>query len=345
MAEERAATGKEFLATAIVAFEVTSRVGVAATPSALIDRGFHNTSIFGVFGAAAAAARLLALTQEQFVSALSIAASHASGLHEYTQTGGEVKRLHAGIGAAGGIRSARLARYGMTGPRTALEGRRGYLQAYSAHPKPDLLVADLGRSWALMGCRIKPFACCGIMFQHIDALQSILKEHRLRADDIRSIHAGVDRLSYKIVNTIGPEPVDMTGAQFSIQFTLAMTAVKGDNDFATYLEAGRGGYRDSAILALAHRVTVGLDEECDRAFPDQWLGRVTVTTNDGRVLETIALGKRAVSDKEIVTKFRGLAGTVLSAQHVDEIMQRVEGLEDLRSIGELTSLLTTRRAP
>jgi 2-methylcitrate dehydratase PrpD len=137
----------------------------------------------------------------------------------------------------------------------------------------------------------------------------------------------------------------MTGAQFSIQFTLAMTAVKGDNDFTTYLEAGRGRYRDPAILALAHRVTVGLDEECDRAFPDQWLGRVTVTTNDGRVLETTALGKRAVSDEEIVTKFRGLAGTVLSAQHVDEIMQRVEGLEDLRSIGELTSLLTTRRAP
>ena len=58
-----------------------------------------------------------------------------------------------------------------------------------------------------------------------------------------------------------------------------------------------------------------------------------------------ALGKRAVSDEEIVTKFRGIAGTVLSAQHVEELVQRVEGIEDLRSIGELTALLTTRRAP
>jgi len=341
MAEEQSASGAEYLLASIIAFEIISRVGVAATASALIDRGFHNVSIFGVFGAAATAAHLLKLGQDQFVAALSIAASHASGLHEYTQTGGEVKRLHAGIGAAGGIRSARLAAFGMTGPRTALEGRRGFLQAFSAHPKPELLTQDLGSTWALMGCRIKPYSCCGIMFQHIDALRAILDEHPLRADEIKDIWAGVDRLSFRIINTIGPEPADMTGAQFSIQFTLAMTVTKGSNDFSEYVDAARKNFRDPAIVDLAKRVRVDLDAECDAVFPEDWLGKIAVTTKDGRVFEAKAYGKRPVTNEEIETKFQGLARQVVAPDVVTTLMDRVRNVEKLGSIRELTALLRT----
>ena len=343
VAEERSGTGADYLLASVIAFETISRVCLAVTESAMVMRGFHTVSVCGVIGAAAATSRLLDLGADQFVSALSLAASHASGLHEYTQSGGEVKRLHAGMGAAGGIRSARLARLGMTGPRTALEGRKGFLQAYSVDPKPERLVEGLGEDWALMGCRIKPHSCCGIMFQHIDALRALVEEHALRPDDIEEIWVGVDRFSFTIVNTIGPEPKDMTGAQFSLHFTLAMTVVKRSNDFVAYLDAAKQAYKDPQILTLAHRVRVELDRECDAVFPKQWLGKIAVTMKDGRVLKSQAYGKRAVTRAEIEAKFRQLAMQTMPVHEVETVMERVDSVEKLSSVSELSALLRTSR--
>lgn len=340
MAEEQEASGADYLLASIVAMEIISRVTEAATPSYLIDRGFHATSIFGVFGAAAGAARLGKLELSQFVCALSIAASHASGLSEYTQTGGEIKRAHAGFAAAGGIRAARLARLGLTAPRTALEGNKGFLQAYSAHPKPDLLTQEIGRDWALMRCRVKPYSCCGAMFHHIDALRSILREYPMSPEEVKEIWVGIDRLSSAVNNTIRPEPKDMTGAQFSLHFTLAMTVAKRRNDFATYLEASKAGFKDPAILDLSRRVRVEFDPECEEAYP-RWLAKVVVTTHDGRTLKGRAFGQREVPPGEVEAKFRGLALQTISSGTVDSLIERVQNLERLNSMAEVTALLRT----
>ena len=51
---------------------------------------------------------------------------------EYDQSGGEVKRLHAGSAAHSGVEAAQLAQLGLTGPRTIFEGQRGIFRLFAA---------------------------------------------------------------------------------------------------------------------------------------------------------------------------------------------------------------------
>jgi 2-methylcitrate dehydratase PrpD len=122
-------SGKGLLTGVALASEVITRVGESGMKW-MLARGFHETCILGVFGASAVAAKMFGMDPRHIAYAMSIAGSHASGTTEYTQSGGDVKRVHAGIGANAGIRSALLARNGLTGPLTILEGQRGVLQSF-----------------------------------------------------------------------------------------------------------------------------------------------------------------------------------------------------------------------
>src|SRR6185369_10038619 len=138
-------------------------------------RGFHSTSVYGPFGAAASAAKLLKLNPDEITYALGIAGSHCSGTTEYDQTGGDIKRLHAGIAGMAGIRAALLAKRGFTAPPTILEGKNGTLNAFSSSPEPEKLTESLGSEFFMLKTRIKPYACCGAIIPEIDALKQILE--------------------------------------------------------------------------------------------------------------------------------------------------------------------------
>ena len=144
LAEHEGCDGRELIAALAAGFETTVRFGLACTPSLTSDRGFHVTSALGVFGAAAVAARLLRLAPAHAAAAFGLAAAHACGTTEFTRTGGDVKRLHAGMAAAAGIRSASIARRGFSAPLAAIEGERGFLNAFVAHARPQALTDGLG---------------------------------------------------------------------------------------------------------------------------------------------------------------------------------------------------------
>src|SRR3546814_8175324 len=67
-------------------------------------------------GAAAAVARLLKLDAEASARALSIATSMSAGF--MSQFGTEMKPVHAGLAAKGGVMAAHLARAGVTAGRS-----------------------------------------------------------------------------------------------------------------------------------------------------------------------------------------------------------------------------------
>ena len=125
VALEQDASGADMLLANALAFEIIARVANATMPSMIVDRGFHASCAHGVFGSAAAAARLMGLGEQETLMALALAGSHASGTTEFAQTGGDVKRFHAGLGAAGGIRSARAAAFGMTRAPDSTGGQEG----------------------------------------------------------------------------------------------------------------------------------------------------------------------------------------------------------------------------
>jgi 2-methylcitrate dehydratase PrpD len=123
VSEQLHSSGRDFLAAVAIGAEIILRIGFALTVRGISARGFHSTSVYGPFGAAAASARLLNLDKNAMTHTLGIAGSHCSGTTEYDQTGGDIKRLHAGIAGMAGIRAALLAKRGFTAPPTILEGK------------------------------------------------------------------------------------------------------------------------------------------------------------------------------------------------------------------------------
>ena len=137
--------GKAFLTALAVGFEVSARIARTAVGLESV-RGFHNPGTQGPFGAAVAVGKLYGCDQETLVSAMGLAGSCSAGLLEFAWSGADTKRLHLGRASQLGLESALLARQGLRGPATVLEGRYGYFNAFSMPPKMDRLVDGLGRT-------------------------------------------------------------------------------------------------------------------------------------------------------------------------------------------------------
>lgn len=332
LAEQFDAPSEEVIVALALGFESIIRLGLATQPSMIYDRGFHETCAQGVFGAALAAGRLRKLESDAMASAMGIAGSHASGTTEYSQSGGEVKRVHAGLGAMGGLRAADLASRGIPGPATILEGRRGFLQAFAETSVEERLTDGLGHRWELVDTAIKPYFSCALTHAPIDAMRQLIDEEGLRLDEVEAIEVGCDDLSLVHVGGIGPHPRDMTGAQFSLEYSLAMTLVLGANDFAAYSHAEEAGYELPEVTRIAERVRLVPDAAAEEVFPERFLARVRVTRNDGSTVErqADATGSPAapIGEDAIRAKFRSIATTVVGEERADATEAAVARLFD-----------------
>ncbi len=333
------------LTALVIGYEAVVRMGLAAQPSMIYDRGFHESCATGIFGVAAAVGRLNGFDSESIASALGIAGSHASGTTEYTQSGGEVKRLHAGLATMGGIRSTELVRRGFSGPMTILEGRRGFFHAFTETAHPERLTEGLGESWELLGTGIKPYPCCSLLHAPIQAVLAMVKEDGLRPEDIEEIVLGCDHFSLVHVGGIGPHPSDMTGAQFSAEFTVGMAIVQGGADAEHYLAAAADDFADPGIRSIAERTRLALWDRADEVFPAEFLTRVTVTRKDGSTLtrDEYAKGspRNPMSGQEIRAKFRRNTEFIIG----EEGATRVErALDSLAEGGPVRDVMTTLAA-
>jgi 2-methylcitrate dehydratase PrpD len=280
------------------------------------------------------------------VQAIAIAGSHASGTTEFARSGGEVKRVHAGISVAGGIRSARLARMGLSGPPTILEGKRGFLQAFCNGFEPHYLTEKLGSHWHFPErAAIKLFASCALMQPHFAAYDKIKAQHAFSVQDIEEVLLGCDPLAYVHTGAVGPRPTDVLGAQFSAQYGVALRIIKGRNDVGTYLDAEAAGFGDPAVQTMSERMRMVQDPECTFEHP---LGRVTLRLRDGRTLSDSAFAPGSpgnpVTRADIERKFRHLVSRDFGDRVADESLDLIMNLEQVSNVGQITRLFAGARA-
>lgn len=186
--EHRRASGKQMLTGFIIGHEVAMRVGEAITP-AWIKAGWHGTSLFGIFGAAAGCAKLMGLEAEKIKTALGLVCSMASGVA--VNFGSLAKPLHAGMAAERGLFAAQLAQSGFTANQGALEGALGFYHAYNWGHAPDEAVFDmLGNPWGLETpgmSSIKLYPCCHGLATNIECGTRIHDRDGLKLEDIEAI--------------------------------------------------------------------------------------------------------------------------------------------------------------
>ena len=194
LAEEVGSTGSELLLSYLLGFEVACAVGEAISPAYFDDLGWHPTGPLGTLGAAAAAARLLRLSPEQTAMAVSLAASQASGLRQ--NFGTMTKPYHAGAACRAGVNAAKLVQAGFTASSDALEGRFGFMRAFSGGSgyDPDRAAESLGSRCFMVesGIEIKKYPCCGSAHLALDATSQILRRESFSSDDIDRIDVLVD---------------------------------------------------------------------------------------------------------------------------------------------------------
>ncbi|MBI2861697.1 MAG: MmgE/PrpD family protein [Chloroflexi bacterium] len=340
MGEREAIDGKTFVTAVTIGYEIMVRLTAAINPYSHF-RGHHSPPGVGPFGAAAATGKIIGLDFDQMVNALGIAGSHAAGVREYTHTGGETKRIHAGLPAHSGIRSALLAQAGLTGPPTVIEGKWGFLRVWADQQDFDIVTRGLGKDWEMLLTGIKPHCCNGGIHPFIDSLQHLRRQMGFGPDDVQQVVVTTSAYG-KNVFGIMRRPENILGAQFSAPFSLATTLLRGSNGFGDYQEQF---LTDPRFLEMADRVVLETEEEFDQQqlIGNLWAGKLKVVLKDGQSEEVRTTHPRGYPEnpmtwEEVQDKFRTLARTALSDAQVERIIETVEGLDDLRAVRSLAAL-------
>jgi len=337
VAQAIGASGRDFITACVAGYEVGIRVGEFLGRSHY--KIFHTTGTAGTLAAAAAVGNLLKLDAEQMLNAFGSAGTTAAGLWEFLRDAADSKQLHTGHAATAGMQAAYLAKEGFTGARRILEGLQGMGAGMSKDANPEKLVDRLGTRWTLAETSFKFHASCRHTHPAADALQQVMREHGLKADDIESV---VTHVHQGAIDVLGPvtNPQTVHQSKFSMGTVLALIALRNSADLAGFDQA----LADGAVAKFRDRVTMELDEEVDSAYPQRWIGKVTVKTVDGRILkgrvdEPKGDPGNTLSRPEIEEKVRRL-GTYQGAATLEEVNKLIELAWKLHTMDKVGNFLT-----
>lgn len=334
LCEKESGNGEQFLTAVVMGYEVMIRIGLAVGISHNF-RGFHPTGTTGPFGAAAAAGKVLGLNEKQMLDAFGSAGSFSSGIKEFAVTGSMIKRYHAGKSAENGIVSALLASRGFTGPASVLEGKFGFVQAFSDEFDLSKLNENLSEQWEIMNINVKPYACCGGLHSMINGLTDLKKAHPIDPEKIEKIE--VETIKKVALQNNGPGTKSVMAAQYSIPFTAALTLLKDIEDPSIFAESI---LVDKDVIALSKKVEVSASIK--NAGMEK--SRVTIVSAEGETYVADTDKPKGHPDNplsydDVVRKFRNLASKVIADKRIDRIIENVTRLESVRDMNEFGRLL------
>ncbi len=342
VAEETGASGREMLLGYMAGFEVACAVGEALSEAYYDDLGWHPTGPLGAIGASAAASKIMALDPEQVAMAISLAASQASGLRQ--NFGTMTKPFHAGDAARAGVVSAKLVRDGFTASQDALEGRFGFIRAFSGGQgfNYEQVVENLGNKCYLVesGIEIKKYPCCGSAHLALDATFDLLTQGTIDPEAVDRIEVIVDFDPPR--SLIHSRPVSSLEGKFSMQYCLAAALLDR--------RVGLQSFTDELVMrpeaqSLIPRIDMRrIPGNEGKPSWTEGYNEVDVYLKDGTILRQQAHrassgALRGVTVQEIREKFRDCASQCLSEATASDVLNRLTRLEEAEPISGLADLL------
>ena len=282
-AERHRLSGEDLVAGVAVGCEIMCRLCLVA-PKRVHQAGFHPTAVFGALGAAAGVATAMRLSPTQWVDAIGIAGSMASGIIEYLAEGTWTKRMHPGWAAQGGYRAARLALAGFKGPRTVLDGEHGFFHAFARTGAGNFaaMLDGAGDTWLAAGLAFKPYACGTMAHPYLDCARALVKAgvdpETIESIECETAEGIVHRLWEPLADK--QRPPNGYAAKFSIPYAIAVGMLRDDAGLREYEEAV---VADPRVRALASKVRYVVDP--DNPYPDRFTGHVRVTLVGGEIRE------------------------------------------------------------
>jgi 2-methylcitrate dehydratase PrpD len=331
LAEHRPVSGRDLMAALIIGIETAFRVGKAVTP-AHYRIGWHITGTAGAFGSAAAAGKLLALSERQMCWALGLAAAQPVGLQE--MFGSMTKSFHPGRAAQNGLTAALLAHKGYTASEHALEAKRGWLNVLStAHD----IAAITDPAWEILNNSYKPFACGLVVHPVIDGCIRLRDAHGLTADMIGRIEVVVHPRVMDV--TAIKEPRTGLEGKFSVYHAAAVAVAEGAAGEQQFSDAS---VRAPAIAHLRRLVSVTIDPGLGKAQ-----ARVAIALKNGErpsvfVEHAVGSVQNPMSDRMLEDKFRGLSDGMLPAGTIDRLIGLCWDADKLGDAGDISRNAASR---
>ena len=343
VAEHEGRSGREVLEAVIVGYEACCRVAAAMHPYHTLS-GFLPTGTCGAFGAAASAARLMRLDESGMLGAL----SHAGyllplSMAEHLMGGHTIKIVQGGQAASAGITAAGLARAGLTGCPQVLEGselKGGFTQiTLRAEPKCERITDGLGEHFALSDVYFKPYSACRHTHGAAQATLELRQEFPFAAGEVDVVEVFTYGVAHIAVGKGLARPT-FVAAQFSIPYVVAACLLDGEMGPGQLTEERLA---DPEVEALSQRVSVAIDEELNKAYPDKTPSRVEIVLRDGRRLARQVDMPRGdprdpMERPDIVAKLKRFAGE-RDQTTLDRLVDLVMDIEHLPDIEEFCSII------
>lgn len=323
-----AVSGREFMLAFQVGFEVECKISEWMLPD-VYKRGFHASAAIGTFGACAAAAKLLKVTEHSLANALGIAASLSCAAIR-ANVGTMTKALHFGSAAEMGVTAALLGQRGLTASQNSLDGHFGYFSVFGGGLFEEKAIQGFGRTFSIVdpGVMVKPYPSGILSHQSMDATLKLITDHAISASDIQKVefYSGSNilrPLSYSIAR-------NHLEAKFCIPALLAMIILRR--------RAGRQEFSDDFIGSqqmqeLQRRVETILDPAIEQKGFDKVRSRIEIVTRAGdRLIQWADERYRGgpelpMSDQELESKFEAATDGVLSETRRHNLLAAIRGID------------------
>ncbi len=302
-AETTGCCGKEFITGIAAAYEVMERMASEFIPT-VMSRGFHAGPVFGIFGAAVAAAKIGGLNADQINSAIAQCVNLAAGNLEGIRSGG--RSLREGGAVRNALLAVAMARHGTPGGETTLEGDAGFYHAYTGNNRGELrysftgdnrtelcrITQDLGKNWMFLETLYRIYSTAGFNIAHVDVTARLCEEYELTYADIDRIEAVVNWFETEYPSPAFPLP-DSDGKPRvgATQYFTAYGAVTRGYPLLRGAQPGPGESDPPEVLDLMRRVTLIPMVRRTLFGP-----RITIFTKDGRSLTREGTGREFIWD-------------------------------------------------
>jgi 2-methylcitrate dehydratase PrpD len=337
VAGSKALNGRDLITALVAAYDVAIRLGSHVRYEQR-RRGLDLKGTVTPIVGALAAGRYLGLDATMIAQAMALAADMASGTEQYVYEGGacDTKDLVAGFAARNAVSAVRLAMAGFRGPRGALDGEYGFLQAFGPGKESAAgLFDDLGTCFRISETAFKPHGGCRHTHQAVDAVQRMLADGPIDLEQIESIDLYTYAYALQPHFRIDPDPEGRATAGLSIRVATALALVRGSTFPADYQ-----AWDDPIVRRLRHSMSVHVDEQIEAVYPQRNGCTIHVRLRDGSQRSGSVLFARgepeaALSDADLFAKVHALARPIRSPETIQDLAQMCANLEQLSSSDQI----------
>jgi 2-methylcitrate dehydratase PrpD len=341
LADSIGASGRDFIAAYVAGFETECKIALGVH-FYHYTKGWHPTATLGVFGSAAACAKLLKLPEDRIATALAIAASLAAGIK--ANFGTMTKPLHVGHCSRSGLFAALLARDGFTANDAAFEHKQGYFNVFNGEGNYDAgkVLPAWGKPFDIVkpGIAIKQYPCCGSTHSALDAMLRLAREHKPAADDIERVDVWTH--TRRLEHTNRPAPKSDLDAKFSVQY--CMTRALLDRRISIEHFEGKA-YEDAAVRKLLPRVHAAPYTTAQFPADNHFGAEVKVSLRGGKILGAkVDQPFGRTSDNPLPAsllreKFEDCAARAIPRERIAPLYSAIQGFENLKDVREVSTII------